>query len=342
MRVSDFTFSLPENLIATSPKENRVDARLLHVSGAQFQDKIISDIVDLVRPGDLLIANNTQVIPARLEGYRDDAYVNITLHKQIKEKVWTAFAKPAKKLRVGDLVKFADDFSASVLNKDGGEIELEFHCPSEEFFCLLEKYGDMPLPPYIAKKREPDASDKENYQTIFAEHPGAVAAPTAGLHFTEKLMQGIKEKGVSIAYVTLHVGGGTFLPVKVDDTKDHVMHSEYGEISPSTAALINATKQNGGRIVAVGTTSLRILESCVDSDGYVFPFAGETDIFITPGYRFKVVDCLLTNFHLPSSTLFMLVCAFSGVEVMKKAYLHAVDKEYRFYSYGDACFLERA
>jgi S-adenosylmethionine:tRNA ribosyltransferase-isomerase len=253
---------------------------------------------------------------------------------------WSTFLKPARKLHVGDTIVIADDFSAEVVYKNGGEVHLDFNEKSEEFFAKIERYGVMPLPPYIAKKRAPDKSDNENYQTIFAQRPGAVAAPTAGLHFSQELVAAITAKNASIDYVTLHVGGGTFLPIKVENTDDHIMHSEYGEISKSVADRINATKKNGGRIIAIGTTSLRILESCVNDKGQVFSYAGETDIFITPGYEFKVADCMMTNFHLPQSTLFMLICAFSGTKTMKQAYAHAIEKEYRFYSYGDACFLE--
>lgn len=340
MLVSDFSFSLPEELIATSPKKNREEARLLHVGDNKILDKNISDIVDIIQPGDVLVCNNTAVIPARLYGKRGNVKVEITLHKQLADCKWTAFAKPARKLNIGDDFIISEKLSAIVKNKNGGEVELEFKCMPEEFFSLIEECGSMPLPPYIAKKRSPGESDKKDYQTIFAEKPGAVAAPTAGLHFTESLLQKIRDKGAIIAYVTLHVGGGTFLPIKVDDTDEHIMHSEYGEVSKETAQIINKAKNNGKRIISVGTTSLRILESSADDNGELFQFSGETDIFITPGYKFKIVDALMTNFHLPCSTLFMLVCALVSTEKMKQAYQHAIDNRYRFYSYGDACFLE--
>lgn len=340
MLVSDFDFLLPKERIAASPASPRDSARLLDISGNGFNDRIMRDLPDLLNSNDLLIFNDTRVIPARLFGRRGDAKVEVTLHKQVEDGVWQVFARPAKKLKVGDIFCVADDFQAEVLDKDGGEVTLKFNAAGEEFYKRLDMYGKMPLPPYIEREGGENPSDAENYQTIYADKRGAVAAPTAGLHFTDRLLAAIDAKGIRRAFVTLHVGAGTFLPVKVDDTKDHKMHSEYCVLSKDTADLINRTKQSGGRVIAVGTTSLRVLESA-GKDGVMHEFAGETDIFITPGYKFQIVDCLLTNFHLPKSTLFMLVCAFSGYDRMKKAYQHAIENEYRFYSYGDGCFLIR-
>jgi len=283
------------------------------------------------------VFNDTRVIPARLFGRRGEAKIEILLHKNMGNGQWSCFAKPAKKLKSSDEVSFADDFSASVVEKQpDGQVVLQF---GDDLHEKLAKYGHMPLPPYI--KRDDNAADKERYQTVYAREEGSVAAPTAGLHFTPALLAAIDIAGAKRAHVTLHVGGGTFLPVKADDTNEHVMHSEYAEISKETADAINTAKKAGGRVIAVGTTSLRTLESAADDNGVVHPFARETNIFITPGYKFKAVDMLLTNFHLPKSTLFMLVSAFCGLENMKTAYEEAVSKNYRFYSYGDACLLYR-
>jgi S-adenosylmethionine:tRNA ribosyltransferase-isomerase len=338
MLVSDFDFELPRNLIALSPASPRDSARLLQVSDGGFNDDNISKLPDLLNYGDILVFNDTKVIPAQLSGYRGESKVDLTLHKNISDGVWKAFARPAKRLRVGDTFKIANDFSALILEKNEGEVVLEFCTTGEDFYRKLNFYGTPPLPPYIERDGV-KAADVSDYQTIYAKNRGAVAAPTAGLHFTEALLKKIDEKGIKCAFTTLHVGAGTFLPMKVEDTKDHKMHSEYGIISEETACIINEAKINGGRVVAVGTTSLRLLETVANSDGVLSKFEGETDIFITPGYKFKIVDALLTNFHLPKSTLFMLVSAFAGAEKMKEAYAYAIDKQYRFYSYGDACFL---
>ncbi len=310
------------------------------VVGHAFRDAGVSDLPSFLKPDDIVVFNDTRVLPARLMGKRGEAGVEILLHKRQQDGAWLCFAKPAKKLKVGDTVNFAEDFSAVVEEKrEDGQVVLRF--PAPDFHAKLTRHGLMPLPPYIEKKRHADGTDAATYQTVYAKHEGSVAAPTAGLHFTESLLNKIDATGAARAHVTLHVGGGTFLPVKTDDTDDHVMHSEWAEISAETAAAINAAKAAGGRVVAVGTTSLRTLESATNEAGMVQPFCGETAIFITPGYRFRCVDMLLTNFHLPKSTLFMLVSAFAGLEAMQAAYAHAIAQEYRFYSYGDACLLLR-
>lgn len=340
MRVDDFDFELPRELIATRPAAPRDAARLLEVRPDGLGDHVVRDLPALLAPGDLLVFNDTKVIPARLTGRRGAATVEVTLHKQDDSTRWRAFARPAKRLRPGDRIVFAEDFSAEVTAKgEAGEVTLGFNRAGGELFAALERHGAMPLPPYMG--RDADARDRTDYQTLFAARPGAVAAPTAGLHFTPELVATLEARGIGRATVTLHVGAGTFLPVKAEDTRDHVMHSEWGEVDAAAAARIEETRSRGGRIVAVGTTSLRLLESAAAADGRVRPFAGETDIFITPGYRFRAVDLLVTNFHLPRSTLFMLVAAFSGLERMKAAYAHAKAVRYRFYSYGDACLLHR-
>lgn len=345
MKVDLFDFELPQRFIADRPATPRDSARLLDLTGDGFADRIVRDLPALLQPGDLLIGNNTKVIPARLDGLRDEVKIEATLHMRTADNEWLVFAKPGKRLKVGSLIDFADDFFAEVTEKrDGGDIRLKFNCGGEKLFQCLEKYGRMPLPPYIQRKRDDEltASDRENYQTVFAKHEGAVAAPTAGLHFTPELFQALEKRGVAFDTVTLHVGAGTFLPVKVDDTEDHKMHAEWGTVSQETADKINATRVAGGRIVAIGTTSLRLLESASPAPGIIKPFAGETSIFITPGYQFKMVDLLLTNFHLPRSTLFMLVSAFAGIEKMHASYEHAKQQNYRFYSYGDACLLKKS
>lgn len=344
MKVDLFDFDLPRQYIADHPASPRDSARLLDLTGDGFADRIMRDLPDCLQPGDLLIANNTKVIPARLDGLRDAVKIEATLHMRTGNDEWLAFAKPGKRLKVGQRVDFADGFWAEVAEKlDGGDIRFRFNCGGDELFQCLEKYGRMPLPPYIQRKPESteNTTDRNDYQTLFAKEEGAVAAPTAGLHFTEKIFQGLEKRGVSFETVTLHVGAGTFLPVKVDDTEEHKMHSEWGTLSQEIVELINATRMAGGRIVAVGTTSLRLLESAAIAPGIIKPFTGETDIFITPGYQFKIVDLLLTNFHLPRSTLFMLVSAFAGRERMLAAYEHAKAENYRFYSYGDGCLLKR-
>ncbi len=342
MKTNLFDFSLPAACIAQAPVTPRDSARLLVVSEHELTDKVVKDLPALLKPGDVLVFNNTRVIPARLIGKRGPAKVEVTLLKRCESSFndWDAFAKPARKLRVGDTITFAEGFSAEVIQKkQEGELTLRFAIEKERFAEALGRYGIMPLPPYI-KRKHAEKSDIENYQTCFAKVEGAVAAPTAGLHFTKELFEDLSAKGIEYCFITLHVGAGTFLPVKVEDTKEHKMHSEYCYISAETAEKINAAKARGRRVVAVGTTSLRTLESVAGESGKIQAFSGQTDIFITPGYRFKVVDMLLTNFHLPRSTLFMLVCAFSGLERMKNAYAHAIQSGYRFYSYGDACLLE--
>lgn len=337
MRVADFSFQLPKKLIAKRPLSPRDASRLLDLSGESFVDRRMLDFPNMLCKGDVLVFNNTKVIPARLFGMRGDAKVEVTLHKKEALDCWKAFAKPARKLSVGNRFTIADDFYAEVEKKNGGEVHLRFNCSGDQLFAKLEQYGEPPIPPYMARKA--DADDVCQYQTIYAKEKGAVAAPTAGLHFTKTLMDAISEKGVKVVFVTLHVGAGTFLPVKAEHVKDHVMHAEYGVVSQKTAGDINTAKVEGSRIICVGTTSLRLLESAADDVGELHAFSGETDIFITPGYDFKCVDGLLTNFHLPESTLFMLVSAFCGLDKMQAAYKHAIEQQYRFYSYGDACFL---
>jgi S-adenosylmethionine:tRNA ribosyltransferase-isomerase len=345
LKTALFDFQLPDALIATVPPSPRGSSRLLVISPErELQDLYVQNLPDFLQSGDVLVLNDTKVIPARLKGVRGAAKVEFLLHRQMEQGIWQVFAKPAKRLRIGDYIAFADGFSAEIIAKENdGQVQLNFHCSSEQLFKKLDQYGEIPLPPYIQKKRKAGAEDKQNYQTIYADDTKAasVAAPTAGLHFTPELFAALKQRGVQIVYVTLHVGAGTFLPVKVEDTKDHVMHAEYAEISAETAALINQAKARGGRVVAVGTTSMRTLESATDANGQVQPMARTTDIFITPSYQFKCVDMLMTNFHLPKSTLFMLVSAFSGLEMMQRAYQHAIRQQYRFYSYGDACLLYR-
>jgi S-adenosylmethionine:tRNA ribosyltransferase-isomerase len=340
MRVELFDFHLPPERIAHQPVEPKDTARLLHVS-TQLGDYIVRDLPALLRPGDMLVFNNSRVIPARLFCDVSGKRLEILLHKPCADGSWIAFAKPAKKLKQGMVLHFAEDFSASVEGRsEDGQVYLRFAEGSEALYAKLETHGHVPLPPYIS--RADTAEDKTLYQTIYAQPKGSVAAPTAGLHFTPELFAALEARGVRKAFVTLHVGAGTFQPVKVNDTAEHQMHSEWAEITPETASQINAARAAGGRVVAVGTTSMRTLETAATTEGIVQPFTGDTDIFITPGYQFKIVEALLTNFHLPKSTLFMLVSAFSGLERMQHAYAHAIASEYRFYSYGDACLLEPA
>ena len=367
MRTDLFDFDLPEELIALRPAEPRDAARMLvvrpphrvqgqgWVSPPVLEDRIVRDLPSLLAPGDALVVNDTKVIPAALEGTRERngnvAHVSFNLVKRVDESRWRAFARPAKRLEVGDRVVFqaegrvclAGSLSATVTGKlDAGEVELAFSLHSAFLDEAIAALGDMPLPPYIALKRAPDEADRTSYQTIFAAREGAVAAPTAALHFTPELLAALEARGVERHTVTLHVGAGTFLPVKVEDTGEHKMHAEWGTISEDTAAAINAVHARGNRVVAVGTTALRLLESAADARGQVQPFLGDTSIFITPGYRFRAVDALMTNFHLPRSTLFMLVSAFAGLDTMHAAYRHAIRQRYRFYSYGDASLLFRA
>lgn len=340
MRVDLFDYDLPAELIADAPVEPRRQARLLDQTGAVFTDRRVGDLPGLLQAGDILVFNDTKVLPARLVGRRGAAKVEVTLHKSLGQGQWLAFARPGRRLRVGDEVTFTEDLSAEVRAKDPrGDVTLDFGRPESDLRTLLWRHGSMPLPPYI-KRDTPRGSDYDDYQTIFAAREGAVAAPTAGLHFTEDLLADLAAAGVATAAITLHVGAGTFLPVKVTDADDHVMHSEWGEVSAATVARIAAAKAAGGRVVAVGTTSLRILESAA-RDGRLAPFSGDTDLFITPGFQFHAVDLLLTNFHLPRSTLLMLVAAFHGRVRMLEAYDHAKAAGYRFYSYGDCCLLDR-
>ncbi len=343
MQLADFDFDLPKTLIAARPAQPRDHARMLDLTAPETFDRHVYALPECLRPGDLLISNDTKVIPARLRGKRGLAKVEVTLHKQEDSASWRAFARPARKLSPGDSVTFAPEFSAEVVEKgEAGEVLLRFCRSGPDLFAALDAHGEMPLPPYIPREAGADPQDTEDYQTLFAQKQGAVAAPTAGLHFTERLLQDLQARGIRQTTVTLHVGAGTFLPVKVDNIAAHRMHSEWGEISTQTAQAIAETRQAGGRIMAIGTTSLRLLESAARPDGAVPAWSGETDIFITPGYRFKAVDMLLTNFHLPKSTLFMLVCAFAGMARMKQAYAHAIASDYRFFSYGDCCLLTRA
>jgi S-adenosylmethionine:tRNA ribosyltransferase-isomerase len=345
MRLSDFDFALPRDLIAEHPARPRDASRLLIVpagTGA-FADRAIRDLPALLRPGDLLVLNDTRVIPARLSGRRGEAAIEVTLHKAESGGRWRAFARPAKRLKAGQRIAFAPDFSALVAEKGAaGEVLLDFGVGDAALVALLERHGEMPLPPYIKRPKGGSAADRADYQTVFAAREGAVAAPTAGLHFTPDLFTALEARGVERTFVTLHVGAGTFLPVKTEDVAKHVMHAEWGEVPAESAAAIAAARSRGGRIVAVGTTSLRLLESAADGHGTVRAWRGETRLFITPGYIVRTADMLLTNFHLPRSTLFMLVAAFAGLDRMKAAYAHAIALRYRFFSYGDACLLERA
>jgi S-adenosylmethionine:tRNA ribosyltransferase-isomerase len=339
MRLSDFDFELPAERIALRPARPRDSARLLVVDGREIADRQVLDLPDLLRPGDVLVFNDTKVIPAQLEGKRGEASIGATLHKREGPREWQAFLRNAKRARIGDAIDFGEGVSASVADKSAdGSALLHFH-GKEPVEVLLERAGRMPLPPYIASKRPADEADRADYQTMFAREEGAVAAPTAALHFTERLLEALKARGIERETLTLHVGAGTFLPVKSETIEEHKMHAEWGRIDAPTADRLNAVRASGGRLIAVGTTSLRLLESAAGDDGAVRPFEGDTAIFITPGYRFKAIDGLITNFHLPKSTLFMLVSALMGLDVMKSAYAHAVAEKYRFYSYGDASLL---
>jgi S-adenosylmethionine:tRNA ribosyltransferase-isomerase len=341
MRVDLFDFTLPADRIADRPADPRDSARLLRVAaGGGLEDRAVADLPSLLSPGDLVVLNDTRVIPARLFARVGQGRVEVMLHRRVGPDTWWAFAKPARKVTPGTDLVFAEDFAGVCASKgDGGEVLVRFDRAGAALTAALEEHGHVPLPPYI--KRPDDGADRDAYQTVFARADGAVAAPTAGLHFTDALFAALDRRGVRWVTVTLHVGAGTFLPVKAEDTDDHRMHVEEGEIGPAAAHAVNAARAAGGRVVAVGTTSLRILESAAAPDGTLAAFSGGTDLFITPGYRFRVVDRLMTNFHLPKSTLFMLVSAFSGLETMKAAYAHAVARGYRFYSYGDACLLDR-
>jgi S-adenosylmethionine:tRNA ribosyltransferase-isomerase len=340
-RLTDFDFHLPEERIALSPSVPRDHARLLHVKSNDFGHHHIYDLPELLRAGDLLVVNDSRVIPARLYGQRGLVKVEILLHRNLNEGRWEVFARPAKRLKPGQEIVFAPGFSAQVeAVREDGFVHLLFAQQGAAFEALLKQHGHVPLPPYI--KRQDQIQDQKDYQTIYAREAGSVAAPTAGLHFTETLLEELKRRGVETAKLTLHVGGGTFLPVKTENLDEHIMHPEAGAVSAEVADRINETRAKGGRIVAVGTTSCRLLESAAGEDGRVKPWQGETRIFIRPGYRFKAVDVLMTNFHLPKSTLFMLVSAFAGTGRMKAAYAEAIEQNYRFYSYGDACLLEKS
>lgn len=339
MRVDLFDFDLPPESIALRPAVPRDSAKLLQVSGNRLSDHLVSDLPGLLGPDDILVFNDTRVIPAQLSGTRGDARIGATLHKRVDLRRWQAFIRNAKRLRVGETVDFGSDVSAEAEARlDDGSFILRF-LGEEPVELLLERAGTMPLPPYIASKRAIDARDADDYQTMFAKEKGAVAAPTAALHFTEGLLASLAAAGIGSETLTLHVGAGTFLPVKVEETDDHRMHSEWGKIDAATADRLNAARAAGGRLIAVGTTSLRLLESATGEDGIIQPFEGDTDIFITPGYRFRAIDGLMTNFHLPKSTLFMLVSALMGLETMQDAYAHAIAGGYRFYSYGDSSLL---
>lgn len=344
MRLADFDYDLPRALIADRPAEPRDTARLLVVPAAgDFADRHVADLPELLRPGDLLVGNDTAVIPARLVGRRGAATVEITLAHDLGGGAWQAFARGARRLHPGDQVTFGETFAAEVVAKDpDGAVTLRFDREGAAFRAALAEHGAMPLPPYIRRPRGGDPTDRTAYQTMFAHAPGAVAAPTAGLHFTPSLVKRLTAGGIGLALVTLHVGPGTFLPVKTDDPRRHSMHAEWGVIGADTATRIAAARARGGRIVAIGTTSLRLLEAAAAETGEVRPFAGETRLYILPGYRFRAIDLLLTNFHLPRSTLLMLVAALSGLDRINAAYAHAIAARYRFFSYGDACLLEPA
>ncbi len=358
MQTALFDFDLPPESIALRPASPRDSARMLVVqpgAARDFTDHGVRELPDFLRPGDALVVNDTRVIAARLSGRRIgrgvETRIEATLHRRIDGSRWKAFVRPAKRLEPGDIVRFGDEGKVCFLSQldatveakgKGGEVTLGFAFHGPVLDQAIDERGDMPLPPYIASKRAPDPQDRADYQTAFARAEGSVAAPTAGLHFTPALLDALAARGVSLHKVTLHVGAGTFLPVKTDDTDTHVMHAEWGSVSAEAAAALNDVRAKGGRIVAVGSTSLRLLESAASEDGVIKEWSGETAIFITPGYRFRAVDLFMTNFHLPRSTLFMLVAAFSGLETMQRAYAHAIAGGYRFYSYGDACLLFRA
>jgi S-adenosylmethionine:tRNA ribosyltransferase-isomerase len=339
MRVDLFDFDLPNDRIALRPARPRDSARLLLVRGSEISDRKVLDLPDLLQPGDVLVFNDTKVIPAQLEGKRGDASIGATLHKRDGPREWLAFLRNAKRARVGDTIEFGAGVSASVTEKAPDGSALLHFDGDEPVEVLLERAGRMPLPPYIASRRPVDAEDRADYQTMFAREEGAVAAPTAALHFTPQLLETLDARGVGRETLTLHVGAGTFLPVKAEDTSGHRMHAEWGRIDEGTAERLNGVRASGGRLIAVGTTSLRLLESAADHGNRIQPFEGDTAIFITPGYRFKAIDGLITNFHLPRSTLFMLVSALMGLDVMKSAYEQAIASGYRFYSYGDASLL---
>ena len=359
MKVDIFDFEMDKSLIANQPADPRDSCKLLDLSNPDIiRDRIFYELPDLLEEGDVLVFNDTKVIPARLYARRGQAEVEVTLYHPIDGIEWWAFIKNSKRLHIDDIITFYTDeispekstFTARILEKKADDgIRLTFNCTPQDLAKKLEEYGSMPLPPYI-KREKPSTegntslwsrySDKENYQTIYAKYEGAVAAPTAGLHFTDRVLKALEEKGVKKVFLTLHVGAGTFLPVKVEDTDNHKMHAEYGIIHQEACDMINQAKREGKKIVAVGTTSLRLLETAADEQGILHPFTGETSIFITPGYKFKIIDYIITNFHLPKSTLFMLICAIAGIDRMKNAYRHAMTHGYHFYSYGDSSILK--
>jgi S-adenosylmethionine:tRNA ribosyltransferase-isomerase len=339
VRLADFDFDLPAERIALRPARPRDSARLLVIEGSDISDHQMLELPGLLSPGDVLVFNDTKVIPAQLEGRRGEASIGATLHKREGSREWQAFLRNSKRVRPGDSIDFGEGVKASVVEKgEDGSALLFFH-GEDPVELLLERAGRMPLPPYIASRREVDEADRADYQTMFAREEGAVAAPTASLHFTQPLIEALDARGIGRETLTLHVGAGTFLPVKSERIEEHKMHAEWGRIDRETADRLNSVRSSGGRLIAVGTTSLRLLESAAGEDGIIRPFEGDTAIFITPGYRFKAIDGLITNFHLPRSTLFMLVSALMGLDVMKSAYAHAVEAGYRFYSYGDASLL---
>ncbi|EBA09556.1 tRNA preQ1(34) S-adenosylmethionine ribosyltransferase-isomerase QueA [Sagittula stellata] len=346
MKLSDFDFELPERLIATRPARPRTAARLLVCDGGVISDATVAELPDWLRPGDRLVLNDTQVIPARLSGVRrrvgeageTEAQIEVTLLEPRADGCWSALLKPLKKVRDGEIVRFSDDLEAMLMSRQDGQAILRFNLAAADFDAALNAAGAMPLPPYIAARRPADAQDKEDYQTVWARNRGAVAAPTASLHFDESLLKRIADMGVAFTHVTLHVGAGTFLPVKVEDVTTHRMHGEWGEVTPQAAAEIAATRAAGGRVIPVGTTALRLIESAA-REGEIAPFHGVTDIFIYPGFSFNVTDALMTNFHLPKSTLLMLVSALMGQDCIREVYAHAVAEDYRFFSYGDASLL---
>ncbi len=341
MRLDQFDFDLPTDRIANRPAIPRDSARMLVVDEGLL-DSHVACLPEFFRAGDILVVNDTQVIPARLDGFRGAARVQITLDAPMNGTKWRALAFPARKLRPGDDVVFPGGLCGKIISRgQRGEVLLDFHCSSSEIYAYLDEHGTLPLPPYISRTDGPDARDLEDYQTIYARHVGAVAAPTAGLHFSTRLFERLEQKGIKVAHITLHVGIGTFRPVTTENILDHKMSEERGVITVEMAKTINDAKKNGGRIIAVGTTVLRLLEAASNNQGHVRPFKGATSIFMTPGYKFTTADFLMTNFHLPKSTLFMLVAAFSGLERMKLAYVHAIKREYRFYSFGDASLLKR-
>ncbi|CUH53486.1 tRNA preQ1(34) S-adenosylmethionine ribosyltransferase-isomerase QueA [Shimia marina] len=347
MQLSDFDFDLPESLIATRPADPRSSARLLVAQGADITDGVVTDLVQWLKPGDRLVLNDTKVIPARLSGYRvrsgpegeTQARMEVTLLEPRAGGAWAALIKPLKKIREGEEIIFAAGLKGRLLSKDEGQGLVQFDLEGPDFDAALEAAGNMPLPPYIAAKRAADEKDKTDYQTVWAKNSGAVAAPTASLHFDEALLAALAARGISFTHVTLHVGAGTFLPVKVEDVKEHKMHAEWGRVSAEAAAEIKGTKASGGRVIPVGTTALRLIESAARATGEIAPWEGETDIFIYPGFAFQVADALMTNFHLPKSTLMMLVSALLGQEEIRQVYAHAIQEGYRFFSYGDASLL---